>query len=445
LPEHPGGLPGSEDRGERVELVTPPPPPAPSLKAGEVPAPPPSAPGAEAPAVEPIPSDEGTLVAMPPIPPEPRTTPADPRSAAQRQLLTGRAARFGVPLSPARLAWRKLKKNRLAVAGGVVLILLYLVALFAPFLAPYDYDTQDRRASFRPPMRIFFTPGPTVYPARVSYNQYQERIFTEDRSRPIRLRFFAPGPEYRLFGFIPCDRHLYGSEGQGRVYLLGTDQFGRDYLSRLLYASQISLSVGLIGIAITFVLGLLVGGISGFYGGRIDDLIMRGCEIIMSVPQFYLLLALAGSLDPKLSPVLTYILIIGILSFVGWAGMARVIRGMVLSVREREYVEAARALGVSDLKIIVRHILPSTFTYAIVAATLSIPGYILGESGLSFLGIGIREPMASWGNMLSAAQTLSTLEQRLWILAPGLLIFLATLAFNFLGDGLRDALDPKSR
>jgi peptide/nickel transport system permease protein len=177
----------------------------------------------------------------------------------------------------------------------------------------------------------------------------------------------------------------------------------------------------------------------------VDDVIMRTCEIIMSVPDFYLLLALAATLPPTLPPALTYVLIIAILSFVGWAGMARIIRGMVLSVREREYVEAARALGVSDAKIIVRHVIPSTFTFAIVAATLSIPGYILGEAGLSFLGLGIRDPMPSWGNMLSAAQSLSVLEQQTWILAPGVAIFITTLAFNFLGDGLRDALDPKSR
>jgi peptide/nickel transport system permease protein len=220
---------------------------------------------------------------------------------------------------------------------------------------------------------------------------------------------------------------------------------GRDYLSRLLYGARISLSVGLIAIAITFSLGMLVGGMSGFYGGRADDIIMRICEVLMSVPDFYLLLALAAMLPPTLPPAEVYILIIAILSLVGWAGMARVIRGMVLSVREREYVEAARALAVPDLKIITRHILPSTFTYAIVAATLSIPGYILAEAGLSYLNLGIRDPMPSWGNMLSAAQNISVLEHQPWLLTPGVAIFLTTLAFNFLGDGLRDALDPKSR
>lgn len=366
---------------------------------------------------------------------------------AERQFLTGRAAKLKLtqPLTPTQITWRKLKKNRLAVAGGAVLIILYLMAIFAQFLAPYASDSQDPLASYRPPMVVHWTPAPTVYSVQQSLDQYHELVFVEQKSQPHTLRLFAHGPKYRFWDIIPTDIHLFGTTDGQRVYLLGTDQFGRDYLSRLLLASQISLSVGLIGIAITFVLGMLVGGISGFYGGRLDDVIMRICEIIMSVPGFYLLLALAGTLPPSLSPVVVYILIIAILSFVGWAGMARIIRGMVLSVREREYVEAARALGVSDFKIIVRHIIPSTYTFAIVAATLSIPAYILGEASLSFLGLGIRDPMPSWGNMLSAAQDLTSLQTRVWLLVPGLMIFITTLAFNFLGDGLRDALDPKSQ
>jgi len=294
-------------------------------------------------------------------------------------------------------------------------------------------------------MPVRFTPWPTVYGTTSTLNQIHERVFVADPAQAMRLRFFVRGEPYRLFWLIPTDRHLFGVEGKRRAYLLGTDQVGRDYLSRLLYGAQISLSVGLVAVAITFTLGLLVGGISGFYGGRVDDVIMRFCEVIMSVPDFYLLLALAAALPPTLPPGVVFMLIIAIISFVGWAGMARVIRGMVLSVREREYVEAARGLGVSDFRIILRHVLPSTFTYAIVAATLSIPGYILAESGLSFLALGIRDPLPSWGNMLNAAMNVSTLEQCPWILAPGVMIFLTTLAFNFLGDGLRDALDPKSR
>lgn len=395
----------------------------------------------------------GRMAGVPGVLPEATTKSEPPLGTkadrnAERQFFTGRAAKLKLPrqpLTPAQLTWRKLKKNRLAVAGGVVLIILYAVAIFAQFLAPYAYDSQDPDASYRPPMAVHWAPSPTVYSVKQKLDQYHEMVFAEDQSQPHKLRLFAHGPSYRFWGIIPTNVHFFGTIDNQRVYLLGTDQFGRDYLSRLLLASQISLSVGLIGITITFVLGMLVGGISGFYGGRLDDVIMRVCEIIMSVPSFYLLLALAGTLPPSLSPVVVYILIIAILSFVGWAGMARIIRGMVLSVREREYVEAARALGVSDIKIVIRHIIPSTYTFAIVAATLSIPAYILGEASLSFLGLGIRDPMPSWGNMLSAAQDLTSLQTRAWLLVPGLMIFITTLAFNFLGDGLRDALDPKSQ
>jgi peptide/nickel transport system permease protein len=446
-------LPKSTDRGERAPEPGRADPLDERHQPGHTaPAPPPESADEPAWSAAPLAANEGRIVAVPAFEPEGATQGAGSGAVETAgakiggQWLTGRAARVTIPavsLSPTQLAWRKLRKNRLAVAGGIVLILLYAIALFAPFIAPYTYASQDPVASFRPPMAVHFTPWPTIYPSTSSFNEYRERTYVEDQSQPRPLRFFVKGEPYRLFGLVPCARHLFEGSGGTRVYLLGTDEFGRDYLSRLLYGAQISLSVGLIGIAITFTLGLLVGGASGYYGGWVDDVTMRSCEVIMSVPDFYLLLALAATLPPTLPPAEVYILIIAILSFVGWAGMARIIRGMVLSVREREYVEAARALGVSDFKIIVRHVLPSTFTYAIVAATLT--GYILAESSLSFLGLGIRDPLPSWGNMLSAAQNLSTLEQRTWILAPGLMIFVTTLAFNFLGDGLRDALDPKSR
>lgn len=415
----------------------------------------------------PIPSHEGQLIAPPQqlqvgdatAQSDGVASPGDQRAA--RQLLTGQAAQKAVSpgvesLSPAQLTWRQLRKNRFAVIGGITLILLYAMALFAPFLAPYDPLNQQpagiANAAFHPPMKLRWREAngrfhwrPFVYGTVQQFTEMRELIYLPDPKQVRPILFFVQGEPYKLFGLIPMTTHFIGTEQGSAIFLLGTDEFGRDYLSRLMYGSQISLSVGLIAIAITFTLGMLVGGLSGFYGGRTDEITMRATEVVMSVPDFYLLLALAAALPPNMPPVRAYILIIVILSFVGWAGMARIIRGMVLSVREREYVEAARALGVSDFKIIVRHILPSTFTYAIVAATMAVPGYILGEAGLSFLGLGIREPMASWGNMISAAQNLSVLYNYHWILAPGVFIFITTLAFNFLGDGLRDALDPKSR
>jgi peptide/nickel transport system permease protein len=250
------------------------------------------------------------------------------------------------------------------------------------------------------------------------------------------------GEPYRLLG-LRLDRHLFGVDRPGRIFLFGADLYGRDAFSRILYGSRVSLTVGLVGIAISFTFGLLLGGIAGFFGGLTDTVMMRVTEVLMSVPGLYMILALRSIFPDDMPSDRMYMAIVGILSLIAWASLSRIIRGMVLSIRQNEFVTAARALGMGRLRIIIRHILPNTLSFTIVAATISVPGYILGEVALSFLGVGIQEPQASWGLMLAQAQNVSVLQTFSWVLAPGYFIFITVLAFNFLGDGLRDALDPR--
>jgi len=348
-----------------------------------------------------------------------------------------------------QIALGSFLRNRAAVVCLWVLGLLYAGAIFADFLAPYSYQNEDRDYSYCEPTRVHVRDEegrwqrPFVYGMTVSFDQYHKRVYQEDRARKYPIEFFVQGDEYRPLGLLSSKLRLFGVAPEGRIHLLGADSRGRDLFSRILYGGRISLSIGLLGVAISFSIGLLVGGIAGYYGGRVDNILMRVCEMFMMVPGFYLLLALRSVVPADFNSMQVNISIVVILSFIGWAGLARIIRGMCLSLREREFVLAAKSMGVSDLGIIVKHVLPHTISYSIIAVMLSIPGYILAESALSLIGLGIQDPYASWGNLLSEAMGILQIQFAPWILIPGLFILVTVMCFNVIGDCLRDVLDPK--
>lgn len=325
-----------------------------------------------------------------------------------------------------------------AIASAALLLALYLAAALAPWVAPYPPSQQNRDRPNSPPMRLHLNP-PSLWASEGLLYAHPQRLvdslrrrYEVDESARIPVRFGVRG-------------HLLApADPDARVFLLGSDALGRDLLSRLVHGGRVSLSVGLIGVAISSLVGMTVGTIAGYVGGRTDAVLMRLCEVMMALPAFYFLLALAAVIPPGLSPAQTFLLIVALMSFIRWAGFARVVRGIVAGERDREHVQAARALGASTPRILLRHVAPAAAGYAIVASTLAIPGFILGESALSLLGLGIQEPSTSWGSLLSDAQNLTNLDRYPWILAPGVLIAVTTMAFNFVGDHLRDRLDPRS-
>ncbi len=347
----------------------------------------------------------------------------------------------------ARRIGKPLLRRPLGLASVLVLGTLYFSALFAPLLAPYSVSQPNLEKNYHPPTRILWQDGGLQVQVYENVDPTAAR-YEAIPGQTVPLVFWAPSAPYKLFGLIPMEHKLFGTGGNNpadRVYLLGSDDTGRDIFSRLLFGAQISLSIGLIGISITLVMGFLVGGMSGYYGGGFDFIAMRMVEFLMAVPGLYLLLALRSALAPHFDSGQMYLVIVIILSFIGWAGTARIIRGMSLSIRNRAFVLAAESMGQPTLKILYKHILPNLMSYLLVAATLAIPGYILGEAALSFLGLGIQEPASSWGLMLKQADIKIFMLGFWWMLAPGFAIFITVISFNLLGDTLRDIVDPKMK
>lgn len=348
--------------------------------------------------------------------------------------------------------FNQLMKDKFAKVALIILGLIYLSLFFADFIAPYTKDFSDRTMAYVPPSKIFTIDENGHFSKPYTYNYIRDFdgenlkiTYRLDRSEKHYLKFFAKGQSYKFLGLVPMNLHLVTTDEKGRLYLLGTDINGRDVFSRILFGGRISMTIGFLALFVLFPIGLLYGGISGYFGGKVDVIMMRFAEAVMSIPSFYLLIILASILPSGMTSIQRFILIVMILALIGWAGFARVVRGMVLSFKNQEYVQAAKGIGASDLRIIIKHILPQTTSFVIVAMTLSVPSYILSESGLSFLGLGIQQPDASWGNMLKEAQEFTNIVSRPWLLTPGFLIFVAVLCFNLIGDTIRDILDPKSK
>jgi peptide/nickel transport system permease protein len=351
-----------------------------------------------------------------------------------------------------QLMWWKFRKHQVAVWSAMTLLFLYLMVIFCEFLAPYPLSFQDTSYAYAPPQRIHFFSDdgfhlwPFVYGLEGRRNpETLHKSYREDRGQKYPLRLFAKGHPYQFWGLFETRRHLIGVDSGGTLFLLGTDSMGRDLLSRIIYGSRISLTIGLIGVGLSFSLGLLIGVVSGYYGGWIDNLIQRAIEIIRSFPRIPLWMALSAVLPSTWSPIQIYFGITVVLSIFGWTGLARQVRGKILSLREEDFATAAMLAGASQPRIMWHHLLPSFMSHIIVSLTLAIPGMIIGETSLSFLGLGLRPPITSWGVLLQEAQNIQTVAFYPWLLSPAVFVILTVLVFNFMGDGLRDAADPYDR
>lgn len=347
-----------------------------------------------------------------------------------------------------QLIWWRLRRHRLAVAALWFLGALYGLIPWVEFVAPYALRARHPDYVYCPPQRVHLFHegrwvGPFVYGLTMTLDlETLKREYREDRSRLYRVRFLTEGEPYLFWGLWPARRHLFGVEEGGTLFLLGTDRLGRDMLSRLIYGARISLTVGLVGITVSFLLALVFGGLSGYYGGTVDLVVQRLIEVIRAFPELPLWMALSAALPARWDPLLVYFGITIILGVIEWTGLARSVRGKLLALREEDFATAAVLMGASPAYVIRKHLLPSFASHLIVSATLSVPHMILGETALSFLGLGLRPPITSWGVLLSEAQNINAVALYPWLLLPVVMVVLTVLAFNFLGDGLRDAADP---
>jgi len=349
-----------------------------------------------------------------------------------------------------QLMWWKFTRHKVAVLAGIVILLLYFVGAFAEVLAPSDPNKNSAAYKYLPPQTIhLFAEGSWTFAPHVNGFSFEtdprsfKRTYVEDPKKPVPIGLFVQGTPYKMWGLFKWDRHLIGPiKKSDPFYLLGSDRLGRDNLSRIIHGTRISMSVGLVGVTISLILGLILGGISGYYGGRIDTAIQRLVEFLRSMPTIPLWMGLAAAIPLAWPPLYVYLIITALLSLIGWTSLAREVRGKVMALRGEDFVVAARLDGVKEMKIITRQILPAFVSHIIAVTTLAIPEMILAETALSFLGIGLQPPVVSWGVLLREAQNVTTVANAPWLLWPGAFVVISVLAFNFLGDGLRDAADP---
>ncbi|MGE6782896.1 ABC transporter permease [Ensifer adhaerens] len=379
-----------------------------------------------------------------PMPHYVSTAPFDPYSV---EAMTDEQVRVN-QASQLRLMWWKFRRHRLALASGIFLAALYLMIVVCEFLAPYNLHTRNMDYIYAPPQAVHLFHegkfvGPFVYGRTMTLDMDTlKRNYADDTKDVQRLRFFCRGDSYRFWGLFESNRHFVCPAEGGQAFFLGTDRLGRDVLSRIIYGARISLTIGLLGITVSFVLGIAIGGLAGYHGGVFDLIVQRVIEVLQSIPSIPLWLSLAAIMPATWSPIFIYLAITIILGLLDWTGLARAVRSKLLALREEDYVLAAQLMGAKSSRIIGRHLVPGFMSHLIATATISIPGMILGETALSFLGLGLRPPITSWGILLTEAKSVSVIAFYPWLLFPTIPVILVILAFNFLGDGLRDAADP---